>query len=409
MRFFFLTSSYPRFRGDYAGWFVQSLARELSARGHQVQVWAPSPSSVSSGFAEEEGVRVRRFSAHWPLSENFLFYKLGAYENLSFSRAAWFQVPSSIVAFSYAASRGLVSADAVVTNWLAPAGLSAAIANRTISTALKGMAALPGEHGRTTAKHICVLHGSDVEILRSGRSSVSLCRALSPWIDKAFAVSSRVASRAGPLLPDSPIDTMDIPPKPGRDLNAGQRPMARSTARKMLGLESHHRAILFIGRMTPQKGPGLLLSAVPWLKCRNAKVLIAGPFDMTFLQKAAKILHVDARFFEAMDSELKETLFSAADILALPSLESVSGRGEGFPLIVKEALSRGIPVAACPSGGLSWSMSLKNLFLARDFTPSSLAGAIDSAILSERFEPAKNIDIEKKWATAAGMIEEASR
>ena len=55
-----VASSYPRYPGDFAGSFVQALARALVARGHDVGVVAPADPSVVA--ASEDAIPVRRFS-----------------------------------------------------------------------------------------------------------------------------------------------------------------------------------------------------------------------------------------------------------------------------------------------------------------------------------------------------------
>ncbi len=124
----------------------------------------------------------------------------------------------------------------------------------------------------------------------------------------------------------------------GVDLDAF-KPLAQSErerVRRELGLRAVP-AVLFVGRFVERKGLRLLqefakdMPSVDWLFAGR------GPLDPA--SWALPNVHVERDRSGAMLAEL----YGAADLLALPSV------GEGFPLVVAEALAMGLPVIVDPS------------------------------------------------------------
>lgn len=92
MRICMVTLSFPRFEGDFAGIFVQSLARGLAGRGLAVTVVCPhAPGRPTRERAA--GVDVRRFRYFLPARCQRLAYGAGIAENLRGSWLARCQVP----------------------------------------------------------------------------------------------------------------------------------------------------------------------------------------------------------------------------------------------------------------------------------------------------------------------------
>lgn len=115
------------------------------------------------------------------------------------------------------------------------------------------------------------------------------------------------------------------------------------TVKKRYGIHPLAPVILFVGRMTYQKGPDLLVDAIPWVLNRrgDTKFIFAGEGDMrNECERKAKQLGVShaCRFLGyVQDSELVD-LINACDILVVPS------RNEPFGIVVLEAWDAGKPV-----------------------------------------------------------------
>ncbi len=136
--------------------------------------------------------------------------------------------------------------------------------------------------------------------------------------------------------------------------------------------------VLFVGRLSTQKGPDLLLEAVPAVLARrsDAKFVFAGDGDMRgYLQNRAHQLGVAhaVRFLGAMGANgALVDLFKSTDLLCVPS------RNEPFGVVVLEAWAAGKPVVATQNGGPRHFVEHgTNGFLVYD-NPSSIAWGICS-------------------------------
>ncbi len=109
--------------------------------------------------------------------------------------------------------------------------------------------------------------------------------------------------------------------------------------------------VLFVGRLTTQKGPDILLEAVPGiLACRgDAKIVFVGDGEMRpRLEHRTHQLGVShaVRFLGSLgaNGQLVD-LFKSADLVCVPS------RNEPFGVVVLEAWAAGKPVVATHNGG----------------------------------------------------------
>jgi len=116
MRICMVTLSYPRFEGDFAGIFVQSLARGLVSRGLDVVVVCPHCPG-SSAREVSGGVEVRRFRYFLPSALERLAYGSGIAENLRASRLAACQVPCFAAAGAGAVLSASARADVLHAFW----------------------------------------------------------------------------------------------------------------------------------------------------------------------------------------------------------------------------------------------------------------------------------------------------
>jgi glycosyltransferase involved in cell wall biosynthesis len=116
-----------------------------------------------------------------------------------------------------------------------------------------------------------------------------------------------------------------------------------------LGIHPYAPTILFIGRMCVQKGPDLMLDALPRVKEEvwGIEVIMAGDGDMRpWLQERSAALGLPVRFPGYITDTEYVRLLTAADLVVIPS------RNEPFGIVLPEAWSAGNPVVACDVGGL---------------------------------------------------------
>jgi D-inositol-3-phosphate glycosyltransferase len=140
------------------------------------------------------------------------------------------------------------------------------------------------------------------------------------------------------------------------------RPLDRSAAREELGLDADAGIVLFVGRIDPIKGIDVLLRAAAELPPDPARlfVFVGGDLDETG-QPLGTLAGVEAqarelgvadrcRFVGAQPQDRLPVFYSAADIVAVPSLY------ESFGLVAVEAMACGVPVVASRAGGLTFTV-----------------------------------------------------
>jgi glycosyltransferase involved in cell wall biosynthesis len=108
--------------------------------------------------------------------------------------------------------------------------------------------------------------------------------------------------------------------------------------------------ILFVGRLAWQKGPDLLLDAIPIVLKRapKAKFVFAGEGDMRpelEVKAAEKGIGNSTRFIGYRAGKDLVGLFKSADLICVPS------RNEPFGIVILEAWSASKPVVATRTGG----------------------------------------------------------
>lgn len=165
MRVNMVTTSYPRWQGDPAGFFVAELAYNLSQQSDiKVTVLAPADCGVKS-FEVQRGVTVRRVRYFWPRQLQKLAYGDGIPANIKKSKIALFNIPFFLIFFAARLSLQGRGADIIHAHW----GISGALA-----------AATKFIHRRVV---VVTIHGTDLS------TSNKLVRLVTQWcIKKADAV-----------------------------------------------------------------------------------------------------------------------------------------------------------------------------------------------------------------------------
>lgn len=110
--------------------------------------------------------------------------------------------------------------------------------------------------------------------------------------------------------------------------------------------------VLFVGRMTAQKGPDLLVDAIPFILHHypNAKFIFTGEGDMRgHVEQQARnrgVAHA-CRFYGVLGRNQLIDLYKSCDCVCVPS------RNEPFGIVVLEGWAAGKPVVATVNGGPS--------------------------------------------------------
>jgi glycosyltransferase involved in cell wall biosynthesis len=224
--------------------------------------------------------------------------------------------------------RDLGGCDALISHWVLPCGVACALC----------------QGGRP---HLAIAHSSDVHLARR--------LGLAPLLRWVSSRARLVYTDASLCLPGAPgqvvpmgIDAAALAIGDGADRKA-----ERLAARGRLGLDRERRLVLFLGRLVPVKGVGVLLAAMQEGPPPGFELLIAGdgPLREELLRQAAPLAG-RVRFLGEVQADRKRDVLLASDLLVLPSLVLPDGRTEGAPTVVMEALCAGLPVVSSDVGGV---------------------------------------------------------
>jgi glycosyltransferase involved in cell wall biosynthesis len=168
-----------------------------------------------------------------------------------------------------------------------------------------------------------------------------------------------------------PSERLHVVPNAWREWKA---PLDRAAARRQLGIDRDSFVVGWVGRLGPEKGPDLLVKAMPYLSPVNATASIigAGP-ERARLEALAIRLGVRDRI--RWHGEVLEAgrLFRAFDVFVL------SSRTEGTPLVLFEAMAAGVPIVASAVGGVPDVVSSREALLIPPEDAGQLAWAVCEA------------------------------
>jgi glycosyltransferase involved in cell wall biosynthesis len=164
-------------------------------------------------------------------------------------------------------------------------------------------------------------------------------------------------------------------------------------AKKELGLIDN-KIILFVGRKCPEKGPKVLIEAIPEIVKRNpkTKVVFIGPdysfgslatsYSAFLIRKAKKLGVQEHTIFQGLipESTLRN-YYEAADVFVCPSVWQ-----EPFGMVLLEALAYEKPVVASDVGGIPEIIKDKvNGLLVTPNNPNQIANAVTSLLENTEF------------------------
>jgi len=138
---------------------------------------------------------------------------------------------------------------------------------------------------------------------------------------------------------------------PSRFSPAGQR--LRERTRTRMGIAPSRQVLLFVGRLIPRKGIGVLLDAFRQLRQTNrqAELWIVGgrPTGNSAFHRTlrAKATGLPVRFLGFVRQHRLPPLYCAADLFVCPSQQP-----EAFGLVNLEAAASGLPVVASNNWGI---------------------------------------------------------
>ncbi|MCX7934290.1 MAG: glycosyltransferase, partial [Planctomycetota bacterium] len=330
MKLVWVTTSFPRWPGDWQGNFIAAAARALAQRGHDVRVLCPGAAEIPAAAAWE-GLRLRRFRyapfARWER----LAYGAGIPDNLRRQPWLYLLVPFFLRALAKAIAEEAPACDLVHAHWAVCGAMAAPACQR---------------HGRPL---VVSLRGSDL-----ASPSIFLQR----WVRQACAASDtivcpsegvqRLARGSGALL-----EKLQVVGN-GLDWAAIAALPRQQEARQRLGLSGDGLLVISVGRLIPLKRHEILLRAfsqatVDLTPQPRLAIVGDGP-ERKRLQKTAAALGLAERAHLVGDVPPSTVLLwlRASDIFALAS------EREGRSNALAEAMAVGLPCLVTPGaeGGL---------------------------------------------------------
>lgn len=200
--------------------------------------------------------------------------------------------------------------------------------------------------------YVILCHGNDLRYSVSTWVDAPMARWLIQNATLMLANSRSTAERIRNTGYDGPMEILNPGVDPSRF-----HPDADTTAiRQMYGLDGH-RVLLTVGRLVERKNVQGVLHALRQVvdQVPNLVYLIAGDGDQRkSLESLTEQLNLRShvRFLGRVEDDLLPSLYCAADLFTMPSVEREGSKDyEGFGIVFVEANACGLPVIGGRSGG----------------------------------------------------------
>lgn len=360
MKIILLSNLFPNPIERFRGMFNWHIANHLSTLGNDVKVVSPLPYFPA--------VPILKFMDKWykfsQIPSEAVFGEINAYypkypiiPRISESFHAYLMMP-----FLYRALKTIqrnFGIDVVNAHYLYPDGVAACQVCRILKIPVV-LSAL----------------GSDVNVLAQNKgisrqivNALTRCSAIT-------AVSDDLALNIRKFgISDRNIHVL----RNGVDLSLFTL-LDRKYERKKASVSDEDKIILFVGRLSPEKGIDYLLKAVMQLKTKWPKIrvfLVGGGPDLMRLKELQKSLDITelVHFIgEQTPSEICRWL-GISDVLCLPSIR------EGCPNVILESFAAGRPVVGSNVGGIPEMIDVgRNGFLFQSGDANDLAQKLDMSL-----------------------------
>ncbi|WP_339722083.1 glycosyltransferase [uncultured Paraglaciecola sp.] len=338
MKLLIVTSNYPRWERDTTTPFVHNFARELVQQGIQVRVIAPH--FVGAKTKEVvDGVEIRRFRYWLPLSGQSVCYQGGALGNLSKNPLNKLKLPVLVFSELMVTLKEILcwKPDVVNSHWLLPQGFVAALACKL-----------------TRSKHVATVHGGDVFALNSplfrklkkfainNSTLVTVNSSVTEKVTKALAPGTQTPFLKLPtgILPLPVLDKTKI-----------------TDLRTHLQKDSNEKLILFVGRLSEEKGVREAIQATAKLidSGLTLRLIVIGEgHEKEDFKKVVCDLGINeyVDFLGWIENKDVYYYFSACDVFVGPSKTAANGQVEAQGLTFIEAMLAKCPVIGSNSGGI---------------------------------------------------------
>lgn len=350
-----IASTYPRWPKDTTRAFVKDYVEHIAPYFKKVQVLAPHYPGAKAREQPSDKIYVKRFVYAWPLKlENI------AYGEFKKGRAYLGKTALYTASEFWSTLLAGLRVRPLILNahWLIPQGFVAVMLKP-----LLGCKVVISVHGAD----IYTLNGRFMKIFK--RFALKHANAVIVNSSASKAVCEQLLSREYKVIPMG-VDTDVFKPRPFRPLG------------KVL-------EILFVGRLSEQKGSQYLCQAAQLLKDFDvpARITIIGDGDYRADLEAYVRQHgleSSVSFIGGVPHEKIASYYQKADVLVGPSIESKDGWQEAFGLVFAEASAAGLPIIATDTGGIK---DIVHNGINGLIVPQKDAEAIAQAIIKLRDDP----------------------
>ena len=351
-----LATTFPRWKNDTTPRFVYDLSDKLT---RNYNVIALAPHHKGSKKKEVMGkLQVRRFVYFKPESLQKLCYEGGMIPNMKNSFLAKIQMPLLIISELLSSYR-LVKEEQINmihAHWILPQGF--------VSVFLKKLFKIP---------LMVTVHGSDLFPLKN-----TLFKRLQNFVVKnADSVTVNSSATKNELVRRFPSYSSKISVIPmGIDINRFKERSIKKP-KKYTG----NNILLFVGRLSDQKGLQYLIEAMPEIIKYDAKVKLLiigeGPYGEKLKDKAgANGISDHVEFLGSMSNSEIAKYYNFADIFIIPSLSTKTGT-EALGLSLLEAMASGCTVIGTKVGGIPFVIKKDyNGLLVKQKDSKELANAV---------------------------------
>ncbi len=329
MKILMLSSSFPRYEGDYFGPFVLEYCRELVRQGHRVTVVAPAATNTPLNRLSEENLNIERFNYWWPRSAQRLVYPPGIIPQLKKRIWRYLQIPFML--FFYFRKVGHLmkqqSFDVIHSQWVIPSGY---IGNHFAK-----------KYG---TPHFITSQGAEF-FLGPSHFFSKFTRSVLRQCDVLFPVSYQMGERAKQYGMD-PDKILVVPNSVNTEIF---KPDINSTFRKNYQIEKDEIIILTIRRLVFEKRVEDVIEAFAKPKSsKKLKLVIGGDGpDRYKLESLCYQLGIKDRviFLGFVNNNELPAIYAASDIYILSSQQ------EGLSLSLLESMSSGLITISTQSTG----------------------------------------------------------
>gem|GEM_PF-3459280 len=325
-----MTSSFPRYEGDYFGPWILDYCRELVRQGVRVVVLAPRVSDEDIDQLSSDQLIIKRFNYWWPHKAQRLVHPPGMISQIKSNPYRLLQIPSLLWGY-YRKARSIIKEydiSIIHCQWIIPAGFVGAL--------LKLRYKLP---------LIVTSQGAELYLLKWHTFSY-FTRWTIRQTDKLLPVSGQMAERA--LGFGATVQQISVVPNT-IDTNKF-KPIIDTVFRHKHGIPEDATVILTIRRLVQEKRVHDVINAFASLAHKNKKLYLVvggdGPLRLSLTQLVdEKEIQNNVRFLGYVDNNKLPEIYSAADIYVLSSQQ------EGLSLSLLEAIACGCVVISTRGTG----------------------------------------------------------